>query len=539
MRPAIGAYFPCFRELTAANETLVAYRKYFPNNTVVMVNDAGDEKHALLGEKYNCKYFHETENIGYPGGRQHHEQIIRWVKRFLYYIQFIEDDWFFLLEDDVFIMKTVDSDTLKHDINGINPDNLLPHPSVQMVKDRGHQKDSDKLVYGAMGGAIFRTSFFKEMAIRIDDVVRDLNEFGEKCPQNLTGQNWYYSDVVVSFLTYLYGGTLGMYPEFAELWFSDLPQRLSQNQVGCLNQYKFLYKYPAHPHLEKLKSGKYTIVLPTRGDGPAFEVFVNNLLPRYVKYLARTEIEEFIIICPQMHLTNVVKLLREKAPELPFVFYSDETLGVKGGDSWMNQQIIKLAICYYIKTDHYFIIDDDLIITKSLHFSDFFDEKGKIYYSFESWPINGPNFATNTAWWMGSLLAHEIPQSAQLLARSTILMGVTPQLMITRIVHQLIHSLGSIWIAKMKAYRATEYSLYWVYLMRTLRVHYYAPNNKFFAMDNSINILVQGLSREDVVQKLQKGIREQKYTFLVAQSWLKYPSEWIREGLKDLEGLIE
>lgn len=526
-RPCIGAYFPCYRELTSANEILLAYRHYFPDNTVVMINDAGDEQHALLGEKYGCKYFHETENIGYPGGKDHHEQIIRWVKRFLHYIQLIDDEWFFLLEDDVFIMNPVNPP--KYDINGVNHLNLLPQPSVEMIKGRGYHTSVETLMYGAMGGAIFRTSFFKEMATRIDEVERDLNEFGEKCPQTLTGQNWYYSDVVLSFLTYLYGGTLGPYPEFAEMHYRDLGQRLTAGRVGCLNNWKFLYKCPSHPNLCHLINGKYTIVLPTRGQGAAYELFLESLLQRYVKYIDVNEIHEFIVICPQAQLEKVKEQLTNIS--LPFTFYSDESLIDIEVDGWMKQQMLKLAICFKVITEHYLIIDDDLIITKPLRFSDFFDEKGCICYSYErTWPINGPNFATNTSWWMTSAMALGIQPNR--IMKCTNLMGVTPQLMITRVVHQLLQALGGDnWINRMRYYRATEYCLYWIYLMKTLRTHYYTASYKFFAMDNDVNILVQELSEEEVKGKISKGIREKKYTFLVAQSWLKYPSQWIKDVL--------
>ena len=73
----IGAYFPCFNQLTSANEILQAYRKFYPNGTLVMVNDAGDKRHEFLGSKYKCQYFYESENIGYPGGKQDYHQIIK------------------------------------------------------------------------------------------------------------------------------------------------------------------------------------------------------------------------------------------------------------------------------------------------------------------------------------------------------------------------------------------------------------------------------------------------------------------------------
>src|SRR5438105_15535747 len=179
----IGAYFPCYNQLTAANEVVDAFRKHHPTSTILMVNDNGDIRHEAIANKYNCKFFYETENVGYPGGQKFHDQIGRWMKRFLTYTQLMDNEWFVLLEDDVFTMTPVDTSTLQYDINGINPGNLLPAPAVNIVKSKGYHTDATKLIYGAMGGAIFRTSFFKNLDI--EQVLLDIAEFGEACPETL------------------------------------------------------------------------------------------------------------------------------------------------------------------------------------------------------------------------------------------------------------------------------------------------------------------------------------------------------------------
>lgn len=523
----IGAYFPCHKQLTAANEMLYAFRRYYPETDVVMVNDAGDERHEALGQKYGCKYFYETTNIGYPGGAPNCKPIIEWVKRALKYIRLIDNQWFLLLEDDVFIMDKVNEATLKYDINGINPKNILPWPCTELVHERGYCKDKDKLIYGAMGGAIFSTDFFKRMDI--DQVVKDLTVFGEKCPPQLTGQNWYYSDVVLSYLTYLYGGTLGMYPGFAELWFNDLSQRLSNGTVATLNQYKFLYDIPPHPHLTSLIPDAYSIVLPTRGTGPAFDIFVELLLPRYVQYLNLKGLQQFIVITPGSMLEGVKAALRPY--ELPFFFYTDEEIcGDMGCDGWMKQQIIKLAVCSKIKTDYYLIIDDDLIITRPLSFSDFFDEKGRIVYSYEAFPTTVQGFMNNANWWAASCHLSGIP--IQLLMGHKTLMAVTPQVMITRIVHELLHKHGEQWKQKMVQFRATEFTMYWLYVMRTLRTKYYVASDRLFGINYNINVFDPNLTESQVIEKIQRGLTIHAHTFIVAQSWLNYPKSWIQTALK-------
>lgn len=522
----IGAYFPCYNQLTAANEVVDAYRRHHPLGTLLMVNDAGDKRHQAIAEKYNCRFFYETENIGYPGGQKHHGQIAKWIKRFLHYTTLMDNDWFILLEDDVFTMNTVDASTLKYDINGINPGNRLPCPSVNIIKSRKYHTDAtERLIYGAMGGAIFRTSFFRNLDV--PTIMKDIDEFGEACPETLTGQNWYYSDVILSFICYLHGGTLGMYPQFAELWFADLGQRIKDNSIAVLNQYKFLYNYAVHPHLTEFIDNKYTIVLPTRGSGDAFELFVEHGVQRYIDNLDLSELHEFIIICPRSELEKIVLLLNDYP--IKFTFYADEDFCTESTDGWMKQQLLKLAICTKIKTDYYFIIDDDLFLTKPLRMQDFFDSTGKIYYSFEGWPKNGCNYATNTQWWFNSCVASGIHPLS--LVKSASLMGVTPQFMITRIVYQLICSMGTQWMKFMVMARATEFSMYWIYLIKTLRSSYYVPCNAFFAMDNECNILVKDLSDEEFKRRVKNGLSEKKYYFTVIQSWLKYPKDLVKSCL--------
>jgi hypothetical protein len=527
----IGAYYQCYRQLTAAKEVITAYRKFFPTNTLVLINDAGDEQHRELDKSPYCKYVQATENVGYPGGKLHHEQIIRWMKRFFTYVNLIEEDWFFLLEDDVFVMKTVDEKTLQYDICGINPRNLLPWPSVNMVRERGYHKDAQYLIYGAMGGAIFRTSFFKAMGQRWDEVERDLNRFGELCPQSLTGQNWYYSDVVLSFLAYLYGGTLGMYPEFAELWFQDLPKRLAENQVGCLNQYKFLYNYPIHPHLTTLDTTKYTIVLPVAGTGPNFELFVDQLLPRYHKYLDPSEVGSFVVVCPGAHLETVRSKFGETTG-LPFTFVAEESLVSLRVDDWIRRQIMKLSICSQIQTEYYLTLEEDMIPTQPLRFADFFDEKGRIRYSRETTP-GGINANFHQSWWITTLAFNKVGNPLELV-KSTNLPGLAPQLFTTRIVHQMLHSLELNWMMGMVVFRAPAHCLYWIYLLKTLRTHYHIISDKLFAISAEVNVMEANLTAQQFKEKLQRGLKEKQHTFLQVQREFGYPKAWITSALADV-----
>jgi hypothetical protein len=501
----ITGYYNCFSQVNSTDEILESFRKFYPEEKIVLINDFGDQTLLNVAKKFNCDYYYELVNNGYPGGNNSWIPILNWVKRFLKYIKKIDTEWFILLEDDVFIMDKVDETTLLNDINGINNNNILPIPVNHILKR------NEVLIYGAMGGAIFRTSFFKNMEISLVENFMEL--FGNNCPPEYSGQNWYYSDVVLSYLAYAFNGTLGSYPQFCELWFSDLNDRIKYNKIAVLNQYKFLFNFPSHPNLFSFAKG-YTIFIPTKGEGDTFELFVNVAMNLYEQYLNKNDIFEFIICCPEENI-DYVKFKLNKF-NFPFVYFTDSSF-CKNDNSWIKQQIIKLDICNYIKTKYYLILDDDMYLTKKLSIDDFFDKNGNIYYSFESWSDDSIHFANNTNWLSSS--CEWLNYDKFDLKQSTKLMGVTPQLFITRIVHQLLHVLGKNW---KNEFKGSEYSLYWIYLLQTLRTHYYTPDNRFFAMDHEYQVLVPNLSNQELENIINNSFNSKKYYFLVIQSWLNY-----------------
>lgn len=534
----VDAYFPCHRQANSANEVLYAYRRHYPDTKIVMVNDQGDRDLKILAEKYNCDYTYEDENIGYPGGQKDYKQIIRWLKRFFTHIKKIDADWFMLMEDDVYVMGRVDTTKLNYDICGINYSNILPPPATQLIHRTGNHLSKQQFVYGAMGGSIYRKKFFVDLEwSRVEEASI---KFGMMCPEHITPshQNWYYSDVLLSYICYYFGGTIGPYSEFAELWYSDLSKRMEEKKVSVLNQYKFLYGYKTHKHLYDSVCVKYTVVIPTRGEGDAYDIFTKKLWRNLINRLH--DVYEFIIIAPDSNLNTVKRDLNldlELDSNIRFIPDSDLVDGnITHG--WIKQQIIKLKVADVIRTDHYLILDDDMILCKDLHMADMFNEKGEIYYSFEAWP-NPSNFkthyATDQRWWISSMYVSKLRINN--IQGSKALMGVTPQLMITRVVSQCVEYLDKNspnWQTLMQKHNATEYAIYWLYLNHTLRTSYYTPDNRMFAMDNNINVLKKGLTDTQVRQMIKQGLNKKKYYFIVVQSWLRYDKDVILDSLTDL-----
>lgn len=266
---------------------------------------------------------------------------------------------------------------------------------------------------------------------------------------------------------------------------------------------------------------RYSIVIPTRGSGDAYNIFINYSMKLYEKYLIREDIFEFILVCPEINKSQVINDIQKF--NFNFKVYSDEEIIDKKyhhNNNWCKQMLVKLAICNYIKTEYYFIIDDDMILTKSLGFYNFFDNSGKIYYSYEGYSNNSPLFQNNTVWLEKSCQA--IGGDLEYLKKQKNIMGVTPQLFKTKIVDELISHLGENWEIYLFRDIATEFQLYWQFLIKTNRTDLYTPDNRFYLVDDSIH-LIDRCSDQGIIEKVKKGYQTKINYFVVLQSHLKYP----------------
>ena len=245
----------------------------------------------------------------------------------------------------------------------------------------------------------------------------------------------------------------------------------------------------------------------------------------YKKHLVGEDIFEFILICPEINKQNVINDINKiKINNINiFKVYSDEEIidsKYINSNNWCKQMLIKLNIFKYIKTEFYFIIDDDMILTKKLGFEDFFDTNDKIYYSYEAYSDNTPLFQNNTIWLEMSCKA--ICGNLEQLKTEKTIMGVTPQLFITKIVSELVNYLGT--NLELFIFRdvATEFQLYWQFLIKTGRTNLYTPDNRFFSVDESIH-LISRCSHDNIIERIKNGYVTKKNFFVVIQSHLKYP----------------
>lgn len=286
-----------------------------------------------------------------------------------------------------------------------------------------------------------------------------------------------------------------------------------------------------------MQTRQYSIVLPISNDIKAIEAFFLFRMPLYEKFLDKSEISKFVFITPN----DSIDLVQFRCHDILFAwqvvsddrFIDSNLIGARG---WYKQQLIKLSISDIIDTEHYLLIDDDLFLTQPMYYSDMI-VNGRIIYSNESWTNDGPNFATNSRWWIGScnLLDYNINS----IIESRVNMGVTPQLMITSEARSMVSSLyskyGKDWKKMFIEYGATEYASYWVYLLKNNKDTLYTPiGKKMFEMDHMRNILNPGLNLDQVRSIVSNSFIDRSQFFSVVQSWIGYDSRWYSDIIKKI-----
>ena len=302
---------------------------------------------------------------------------------------------------------------------------------------------------------------------------------------------------------------------------------------GNFNNCSFLYKdlpfnelfeqtthtIDSYPFTQELE--KYSIILPTRGAGYSYQLFIQYGIKFYEKFLNKKDLFEFIIICPKENYQVVCNDIGKY--DFPFKIYNDDDIvdsKYMNEIGWFKQEIIKLNICNFVKTDHYLILDDDIFILKSLSFSDFFDENNRIKYSFEEYSDNSQKYMTNTIWINSACDA--IGVDIEYIKLQKDLMGVTPQFFKTQIVKDMLKYLGNEWQLPITQKIASEFQLYWSYIIKTQQKHLYVPNNDLYFHDPTFNI-INTCSIEERKNCIMNAFNNTPTFFMVIQSHLKYP----------------
>jgi hypothetical protein len=217
-----------------------------------------------------------------------------------------------------------------------------------------------------------------------------------------------------------------------------------------------------------MMKNKFTVIVPTRG---LSGLYFQQALTFYRKYLQADDVYEFIVITPDV---RVEPFLKKWYPEFNWRVISDDEMNVDiKVKPWIRQQFYKLLISMFVKTELYLVVDDDCFLNKRLGYDDIYANEErvkaggaiatgkKIRYNSEKFSDLGKLGFSSKSWIEGSCKLLNV--NVDNFKDKNDLMGVTPQILVVKIVKELLSSLPSGWMDKFIDYSASEYSLYWVY----------------------------------------------------------------------------
>jgi hypothetical protein len=281
---------------------------------------------------------------------------------------------------------------------------------------------------------------------------------------------------------------------------------------------------------------KYTVIMPLKINNlNSFKIFTEISLPLYNKYLEINNLECFYIISPINDIETIRKYT-DLYTSIPFSFIDENTLldkNVFDIEGWYKQQIIKLMVANVIQTKYYLVLDSDLYLNQLLRYEDLF-YNNKLKYSQQPWQtVNDKYYSTNSNWWISSCNILNYP--VENLYDQKYLMGVTPQILITENVKNLINHLKELycseWQKRICEMKFTEYTLYWIYLMKNNLTELYSIDGKqLWKHDLDRNILYYH-TEEEVITIVNRSINDKDTYFSVIQSYLPVNIDMIKNIL--------
>jgi hypothetical protein len=247
--------------------------------------------------------------------------------------------------------------------------------------------------------------------------------------------------------------------------------------------------------------------------------FEKVLYPSLTRHLKGSGIvKDFIIVCREVDRRKIPNIWEP----LLRVITDEQVLGEHNWlyrNPWLKQQALKLCIHSQVETDTYLVLDADCFAVKDLRDRDLFPE-GKARLGVEDREVS------QFEWWA---------QSSELLEREDTSrpewphIGVTPQILYTRIVTGLLNELENIHQMDPREIlgknKFTEFTLYWLYLLRVSK-----PEDLYY-MDNSRLALSKGVwsASQRPISELKELLREGRTCFGLVQSLLGIDPGWIAE----------
>jgi hypothetical protein len=236
-------------------------------------------------------------------------------------------------------------------------------------------------------------------------------------------------------------------------------------EVAVIEQIKVETSSSKNSNPQTAQPDKLTFVLPLRG-ARDIETTRVNLLPSIDRFFEGGDIDQLLVVgraeeFPDFDFSDVVS--EPLAARIRILDESDllpPERGLFPLSGYDRQQVLKLTVSRYVRTPLYCTLDADLYMVRQCGLLDWWPGRKCIY--------NRDSMDIHPRWWRAAAKHLGYPLNFD----RTQGFGVTPALLYTDIVAHLVQYLEKErkGVAHAIRHKATEYSLYWLYLLKNYPV---------------------------------------------------------------------
>lgn len=225
----ISAYYQCHKNPASFIRCVKSFLSAYPGSKMVVTNDGGHD-YAKFCENNGIRYTYTAKTDTLNDALIFaHPTCMLFLENLWKSLPCMDSTHVLLLEDDVRVVRKHTAE-FNYTINGCNRNAILRNWAVWLLKEKGV---NGPYFYGACGGCVIDRQFLQN--IPFDQIVALMDRVKA---MNIT----FASDEVLSFIVLYFGGSIGQYDEFAEMWYKDIGNRLQKNTVAFLHQFKKDYE---------------------------------------------------------------------------------------------------------------------------------------------------------------------------------------------------------------------------------------------------------------------------------------------------------
>lgn len=272
---------------------------------------------------------------------------------------------------------------------------------------------------------------------------------------------------------------------------------------------------------------KITAVIPLRLKEVRFisdlKRFKELLLPSFEKYWIDKDNLEFLVITPPEDQLIIKKSINNIS-NFKIKIVNDDKIcpTLKKESGWYKQQILKLSVAKYVRTEYYITLDADIILHKPLRMCDLFIDGKAIFKKEEAF--------VHMDWWIAS---KKVLKSNYEIKEKDIVIAVTPEILHTNSCVKLLNEIALrnkvedpyLFLFRIcENLKWTEYTLYWLYLLELQQ------ENELYSWEN--NQLYEGLwvdfdINSNKYATIKNIIERSEAFFIIIQSTLSIESKSI------------